>query len=82
MTAMASLRKARAAALIQQECDRIVARLAVHGTKTRAVTQVVKRLLLNAPYFYDGARIDPKARSLGAGVWEISNGEDERRGGE
>lgn len=45
---------ARAAFVIQQDCDRIVARLAVHGAKTRAVTSVVKRLLLSAPYFYNG----------------------------
>lgn len=68
---------ARAAFLIQQDCDRIIACLAVRGAKTRAVTQVVKRLLLNAPYFYNGVSIDPKARSLGAGVWELENKERE-----
>lgn len=68
---------ARTSFLIEQDCNRILQCLATPGAKARAVTPVVKRLLLNAPYFYNGVRIDPKARSLGAGVWEICNGKEE-----
>lgn len=65
--------------VIQEDCKRILACLSVKGVTTRAVAPVVKSLLLNAPYFYNGVHIDPKARSLGAGVWELWNGEDARR---
>lgn len=68
---------ARSAHLIHKDCQRIIACLAVNGGKTRAVTAVVKRLLLNAPYFHDGIRVDPVAKSLGAGVWELRNRTEE-----
>jgi len=63
--------------LIENECKRIIACLAISGGHTRGVTAVVQTLLLNAPYFHDGRRVDPKAKSLGAGVWELTNAEDE-----
>ena len=66
---------ARQAFLIKEECDKLVARLSVPDSPQRAVTAVVKRLLLNAPYFYNGVHVDPKAKALGAGVWEVTNGD-------
>jgi len=67
---------ARQSYLIQEDCKRILACLSVQGTTTRAVTAVVKTLLLNAPYFHNGVFINPKAKSLGAGVWELRNAEE------
>jgi len=40
--------------------------------KYRAVTAIVRSLLLNAPYTYNGNHFDIQAKSLGAGVWELS----------
>jgi len=58
---------------IQQERDRIVKVLAVTRAPCRAVTAVVRRLLLDAPHFYNGVRVSPKVRNLGAGVYEVTN---------
>lgn len=62
--------------LCKQECDKLVARLAIPGAKCRAVQQVTRIFLLHAPYYCKGRHIDPVAKSLGAGVYEISNAED------
>lgn len=43
------------------------------GVKIRTVTPVAKRLLLISPYFYDGNSINVKAKSIGAGVYEVWN---------
>lgn len=61
--------------LIQEESRKIVARLGNGQGPQRCVTVVARHLLLNAPYFYGGVHIDPKAKPLGAGVWEITNGD-------
>ena len=64
---------ARTAHLIEEECNRIVAKLAnQQGSECRAVTAIVKRLLLNAPYFYNGHSINPQAKAIGAGVYIVT----------
>ncbi len=40
--------------------------------KCRAVTKVTKSILLNGPYLLNGRYFDVKAKSLGAGVYELS----------
>ncbi len=40
--------------------------------KCRAVTKVTKSILLNGPYLFNGRYFDVKAKSLGAGVYELS----------
>ena len=42
------------------------------STKCRAVTKVTKSILLNGPYLLNGRYFDVKAKSLGAGVYELS----------
>jgi len=39
--------------------------------KTRVVTAVAKYIILNAPYFWNGTLMDVRAKSLGAGVYEL-----------
>lgn len=63
---------ARQLYLIVEERNRIVDRLAL-GYACRAITAVTRNLLLNAPYVRNGQHVNPKAKSLGAGVWEITN---------
>ena len=41
-------------------------------TKCRAVTKVARTILLNAPYLLNGRYYEVKAKSLGAGVYELS----------
>ena len=58
---------------IAEEKDRIIVTFAHNTfTKQRAVTKVAKSLLLNAPYLLNGRSYDMKAKSLGAGVYELS----------
>ena len=40
--------------------------------KCRAITKVTKSILLNGPYLIKGGLYDVKAKSLGAGVYELS----------
>lgn len=42
------------------------------SSKHRAVTKVTRRILLNAPYLLNGSMWEVKAKSLGAGVYELS----------
>ncbi len=42
------------------------------SVKCRAVTKVTKSILLNGPYLFKGSLYDVKAKSLGAGVYELS----------
>ncbi len=42
------------------------------SVKCRAVTKVTKSILLNGPYLLNGRYFDVKAKSLGAGVYELS----------
>ena len=64
---------ARTAFLVRQEVERLKGVLGTRpsGWKTRAVTAVVRNLLLNSPFTYNGRICDVVAKSLGAGVWEI-----------
>jgi hypothetical protein len=63
---------------IKKERDRLVEKLgAFPDVPQRAVTAVAKRLLLDAPYSYKGRSINPVIRSLGAGVYEVSNRKEE-----
>jgi hypothetical protein len=64
---------ARQAFLVQQECTRLIEQLSLPDAKVRAVTMVVKRLLLDAPYYHNGVHINPKVKALGAGVYEVTN---------
>lgn len=65
---------ARQLFLVKQESEKIIAQLS-RNEKVRAVTPIAKYLLLNAPYWYDGHYINPVAKSLGAGVWELHKDE-------
>lgn len=65
----------RTAHIVTKERDRIVARLSIPGTTCRAIKVVVTRLLLDAPYCYEGRHINPIAKCIGAGVYEITNKE-------
>jgi hypothetical protein len=58
--------------IIRAARDKIVERLATTSLPQRAVKAVVTRLLLDAPYIYNGLTIDPKIKSIGAGVYEIT----------
>ena len=40
--------------------------------KCRAVTKVVKYILLNGPYLIQGRSYEIKSKSLGAGVYELT----------
>jgi len=64
---------ARTLYLIKEEAERLKVQLGSGGVgfKVRAVTSVVRYLLLNGPYFYNGRSCNPKAKALGAGVYEI-----------
>ena len=42
------------------------------SVKCRAVTKVTKSILLNGPYLFKDDLYDVKAKSLGAGVYELS----------
>ncbi len=70
-----SLAAARALSLhksIVKEKNRILNKFAASPSiKQRAVTKVAKRILLNSPYLLDGKYFDVKAKSLGAGVYEL-----------
>jgi hypothetical protein len=58
---------------ISKEYTRIISAFASDPTsKHRAVTKVVKTILLNAPYLLKGRYWEVKAKSLGAGVYELS----------
>ena len=42
------------------------------GAKPRATTKIVRHILLYAPYILNGLTWEVKAKSLGAGVYELS----------
>lgn len=67
---------ARANAIQRQivtEKNRIMNNFAMSpDAKYRAVTKVVKMILLNGPYLLNGRYFEVKAKSLGAGVYELS----------
>ena len=64
---------------IAEEKNRIIAAFTSDiSSKHRATTKVVKSILLNGPYFLQGESYEHgeyyevKAKSLGAGVYELS----------
>jgi len=58
---------------ITKEYTRIINAFASNpDSKHRATTKIVKTILLNGPYLLNGRFWDVKARSLGAGVYELS----------
>ena len=63
--------------LIREEANRVKSALgAIPSSKNRCVTAVAKRVLLDGSYFYNGKHINPVAKSIGAGVWEVSHKEE------
>lgn len=63
----------RTAFLIKEEAERIIKCFADSpSSKHRAVTKIVKRILLNGPYCFNGRTWEVNAKSLGAGVYELS----------
>jgi len=65
---------ARTAFLVREEAKKVKARLGtVPDSPQRVVSTVAKLILLDGPYFYNGHQINPVAKSIGAGVWEIRN---------
>lgn len=58
---------------IKNESKRIIESFAANPTsKHRAITKVVKRLLLDGPYLLNGRYWEVKAKSLGAGVYKLT----------
>ena len=61
---------ARTSFLIDREKERIVdVLITCPYARLRCVSAVAKRIILNGPYA--GGKVDIKARSLGAGVFEM-----------
>ena len=57
---------------IVKEKERIINNFAASPTmKCRAVTKVTKLILLNSPYLLSGKYFEVKAKSIGAGVYEL-----------
>lgn len=55
------------------EKDRIISMFASSpSSKHRAITKVTRKVLLDAPYLLNGSLWEVKAKSLGAGVYELS----------
>ncbi len=72
-SAMAAVRANARNRQITKEKERIIEEFAASpNSNTRAVTKVTKRILLNGPYLLKGRYWDVKAKSLGAGVYELS----------
>ena len=72
-SAMAAIRANAQNKQIVNESKRIMDSFAsMPNSKHRAVTKVVKRILLNGPYFLNGHMWEVKSKSLGAGVYELS----------
>lgn len=58
---------------IEKEKDRIIKNLTENTSyKVRAITKVVRMILLNGPYLINRRSREIKTRSLGAGIYEIS----------
>ena len=64
---------ARTQHLIKEEVTRLQNQLGAvpDGFKVRAITAVTRSLLLHGPYTYNGRLCHPKAKAIGAGVYEI-----------
>ena len=60
----------------RKQCEFIVVQLGKFPEiKHRAIMAIARNLLLKAPYMWDGKSFDIEAKSLGAGVYEISRKE-------
>jgi len=71
--AMAAIRKNAERTGIYKEKERIINLFAAMPySKHRAITKVAKVILLNGPYLLNGEMWEVKAKSLGAGVYELS----------
>lgn len=57
--------------LTMKETNRILVIL-WQNAKARCVTRVAKYMLLNSPFQYQGQLIEVEAKSVGAGVYELS----------
>ena len=64
---------ARQVHLVNQERQKLQAQLgdAYIGFKVRCVVAVARNILLQGVYFYNGRNCNPKAKYIGAGVYEI-----------
>ncbi len=72
-SAMAAVRANAKHRQIIKEKEKIINAFAASSdSKHRAVTKVTKMILLNGPYLLNGRYWDVKAKSLGAGVYELS----------
>jgi hypothetical protein len=68
---------ARREFLIKEEATKVKNNLGVAPDfEQRCVTVVAKRILLDGPYYYNGRRINPIGKSIGAGVWSIKHKEE------
>ena len=64
---------ARQFELIKQERIKLQAALANAGSghRVRCITAVARSILLEGEYHYNGRWCEPKAKSVGAGVYEV-----------
>lgn len=70
--AMASVRQHVKAEFIKKESTRIIDAFAsMPSSKHRAITKIVRRILINGPYLLNGKIWEVKSKSLGAGVHEL-----------
>ena len=73
LSAMAAVRANARFRQITKEKERIINLFASSpNIKCRAVTKVVRRILLNGPYLLNDKLWEVKAKSLGAGVHELT----------
>jgi len=58
---------------LNEEKDKVLGIFAGNiNTKYRVSSRLAKLIILNAPYMFQGRMWDIKAKSLGAGVYELS----------
>lgn len=55
-------------------------RLLAIGQRPRVTRTIAQRLLLGSPHMWDGAIIDVVGKSVGAGVWEMSQAKEKSNG--
>lgn len=66
-------RRAQRALLINEEKKKLQTQLGstFRGFRVRCITAVARSILLHGNYSYNGKTCVPKAKSLGAGVYEV-----------
>lgn len=70
---MAAVKTSAINKYVHAEKERIINAFASSPlSKHRAITKVTKLILLNGPYLLNGRYWEVKAKSLGAGVYELS----------